>query len=129
MTPSTHARTDVSLSSTNTHNTHNRRVDQVAARLLSAGLISDAAAGADVFTRLALIEKQFKEARCGEMGRGGVLQLAGVCITVQYRSEFALCCAASALPHTLDMAPRPALASLCVQLKQCVGAQGWPAAP
>lgn len=42
-----------------------RRVDAVAQRLLSAGLISDPEAEADVFHRLALLEKQFAEARCG----------------------------------------------------------------
>jgi hypothetical protein len=40
-----------------------RRVDQVAQRLLAAGLIQDAAADADVFTRLVLLEQQFTEAR------------------------------------------------------------------
>lgn len=40
-----------------------RRVESVASRLLAAGLISDAAPAADVFTRLALLEKQFKEAK------------------------------------------------------------------
>jgi hypothetical protein len=40
-----------------------RRVDQVACRLLAAGLISEPAADADVFTRLTLLEQQFREAR------------------------------------------------------------------
>jgi hypothetical protein len=35
----------------------------VACRLLAAGLISEPAADADVFTRLTLLEQQFREAR------------------------------------------------------------------